>query len=176
MRLFIAVPVPEEVRLAAAGTIEALRGTGADFRWVDPRTLHLTLCFLGETPVEKRPELEASLDRAARRAPFDIVWGGLGVFPALESPRIVWIGVEQGREALQELAAGWPQPDERPWAPHLTIGRQRGRQKLEALKRALAASPPLGLRQRVERIVLYESKLTQEGPIHTELHSRPLAP
>ena len=175
MRLFIAVPVPEEVRAAASAAIEALAKTGADFRWVDPRTLHLTLCFLGETPPERLPELEAALDRAARREPFDILWGALGAFPTLESPRIVWIGVAEGRERLQELAAGWPQPDERPWAPHLTLGRQRGRLKLEALKRALAARPPLGVRQRVERIVLYESRLTKEGPVHTERRARPLA-
>ena len=175
MRLFIAVPVPEEVRRAAAAAIEALSRTGADFRWVDPGTLHLTLCFLGATPTEKIPELEAGLERAARRAPFEIVWGGLGAFPTPESPRIVWVGVSEGRSELEALAACWPQPTERPWSPHLTLGRRRGRPKLEALKRALAALPPLGVRQRVERIVLYESRLTAEGPVHAELCARDLS-
>ncbi len=175
MRLFIAVPVPEEVRQAAAATIEALKRTGADFRWVDPGTLHLTLCFLGQTPREKLPELEASLDKAARRAPFDIVWGGPGAFPDIEHPRIVWLGVAEGVEPLRALAACWPKPEGQPWTPHLTLGRRRGPAKTGALQRALAARPPLGIRQRVERIVLYESKLTQDGPIHAELHSRTLS-
>ena len=67
MRLFFGLAVSDEVGAAAAALIERLRACGAEYRWVKPKGLHLTLNFLGETPLERLPALEEVLRRAARR-------------------------------------------------------------------------------------------------------------
>ena len=79
MRLFIAVPADDLVKAAAAAAVERLRGAGGDYRWVDPRDMHTTLRFLGETPEGDLPVIEALMRRAAAATrPFELVFGGVG--------------------------------------------------------------------------------------------------
>ena len=101
-------------------------------RWVQPAGIHLTLKFLGETPVDKLPAIEAALAALARSAPpcpFTVT--GLGCFPNLSRPRVIWVGVQEptGRlarlqDAVEEAVApfGFP-PEGRGFSPHLTLGR-----------------------------------------------------
>lgn len=165
-RLFIALPVDEAVRSAAARLIAGLEKTGADYKWVEPRNLHLTLRFFGETPLERIPELEALLKSAARRPPFELVFSGLGAFPSWDEPRVVWLGVSQGDRELAELAAALGAGEEgRPFAAHLTLGRRRGRSGIEKLKEAVVAGVP-ELRQQAARIALFDSRPTSAGPVY----------
>jgi len=166
-RLFIALPVDEAVRSAAAKLIAELEKTGADYKWVAPRNLHLTLRFFGETPLERIPELEALLKAAARRPPFELVFSGLGAFSSWDDPKVVWLGVSQGARDLAELAAALGAGEEgRPFAAHLTIGRRRGRGDIEKLKEAVAAGAP-ELRQQADRIALFESRSGSHGPVYS---------
>jgi 2'-5' RNA ligase len=126
MRLFIAVAADEEVKAAAAGMVARLRGTPNGYRWVDPRDMHVTLRFLGETPEAELPEVEARMRRAAAAsASFEIVYGGVGAFDSLDDPRVVWIGLEEGLEPLGRIADLLGRDEPRPFSPHLTLGRAR---------------------------------------------------
>ena len=159
MRLFIAVAADEEVKSAAAEAVARLRRVGGNFRWVDPRDMHTTLRFLGKTPEASLPEIQELMVRAAAQiAPFEIVYGGVGAFDSFEEARVVWIGLNEGL-APMERAAGLVGRDEpRPYAPHVTLGRNRDDAAPPEFVAALKAEPVLNLRRPVTRISLYASK------------------
>ena len=135
-RAFVAIHLTDATRRAVTAEVERLRQLGPPSKpvvaWVPPANLHLTLQFLGEQPNERLAEAEAALGEAvADVPPFEIALHGLGAFPGLERPRILWVGVAggamqarglQSRVASALAARGFP-PDDRPWHPHLTIGR-----------------------------------------------------
>lgn len=174
-RLFIAIPVSDEVRQAAGSVIDRLAGTGADYKWVDPSNLHVTLSFIGAATAEETAKAEAAVRQAAHHAAFDVVFDGLGGFPSVENPHVLWLGLQEGLEKLEELAAGLPSREsERTFSPHLTLGRLRTRRGLPRLKRAIKDAPPSLLRQRVDKLVLYESRLSSKGPTYTPLLEAPL--
>lgn len=174
MRLFFGIAVSGEVGAAATALIERLRACDAEYRWSKPQGLHLTLNFLGETSPERLPALEEVLRRAAERPSFEIVFGGIGAFDSLEDPRIVWVGLEKGAEALGELAAACG-PQDRPFCPHMTLGRRRGFGQLEAMKAALRQVPPMKLVQRVDRLILFESRPSDGGSLYIPIKQAPLA-
>lgn len=159
MRLFVAVAADEEVKSAAAGTVARLRRAGGNFRWVDPRDMHTTLRWFGETPEEKLPEIrELTARAAAATAPFSIVYGGVDAFDSPEESRVVWIGLAEGKEPMEKLAGLLLRDEPRPFAPHLTLGRNRDDAAPPAFVAALKAEPVLGLRRPVTKISLYASK------------------
>jgi len=191
-RLFIAVPVPDEVsRLVEAlvGRIRAEEGEGDAsaqaaagrrpnrVRWVSLDDLHLTIRFLGPTPEERLPALrEAVTQAAARLAPFAITIADAGAFPSLARPRALWLGVTDltgGMALLADVvgneleAAGWPR-DDRPYTPHLTLARSDGvRTGPRVARRLVAAAAGLSATFGVDRLVLYESH-TGRGPARYE--------
>ena len=172
-RLFIAVPVSDDVRLWAAGLIARLRRTGADYRWVAAENLHLTLRFYGSVPEDRIPDIEAAMRTAAQRPVFDISFSGLGAFASWENPRVVWVGVGDGIAQLCELAAALGPPEEgRPFSAHLTLGRMRSRLNLDRLVEAVGAEPRPGLRQKAAGIRLYESRHTPQCSVYRVLNEQ----
>jgi 2'-5' RNA ligase len=179
-RGFVAVPLPEAIRYQAAAVIERLRGAG-EVRWTATANFHLTLKFLGDVEPRVLPDLAAGLAAVTRRAaPFDIQLGGVGAFPRVDRPQVVWIGVAAGQEALAALAAGVEcacvhagfTREERPFHAHLTLGRVKstsGTGDLPARLRSLG-DVPLGA-ARIERFDLMQSTLTPRGPIYSVVKS-----
>lgn len=175
MRLFIAVAADEETRAEAAAAVSRLKGLPGDFRWVDPRDMHVTLRFLGETPPEKLPEIETLLkDAAARAAPFELAFGALGAFDDIDEPRVVWIGVERGKSELESLARILGRDEPRPYLPHLTIGRNRRETVPREFVAALKTHPPLTLRRTVTKLSLYASKPATFGHTYDVLREAAL--
>lgn len=175
MRLFYAVAADEEVKAAAAAAVARLRRAPGDYRWVDPRDMHLTLRFLGETDPERLPEAEARMrEAAAKSRPFEIVYGGVGAFESLDDPRVVWIGLDEGLEPLSALADLLGRDEPRPFAPHLTLGRRRREPHPPEFAAALRAEPRLGLRSPVEKISLYASRPAPFGHAYEILLEAPL--
>jgi 2'-5' RNA ligase len=134
IRAFIAVPLP----LSLLEELDRLRRElekqtpPRSVRWVQSGSIHLTLKFLGDTPVERLPEFEKALASVARNAPictFSI--GGLGCFPNLHRPSVVWVGVQEStgrlaavQDAIEEVMAPFGyEPEGRGFKPHLTLGR-----------------------------------------------------
>jgi 2'-5' RNA ligase len=135
MRLFVAVFPPPEVREALHRAALALPASDG-FRLTDPRKIHLTLKFLGDVPDDGLERVGEALKTAREgREPFEVATSGFGVFPSERRARILWAGVGEGAERLRGLAgdvdgaledAGFGR-EARPYVPHLTLGRARGR-------------------------------------------------
>lgn len=159
MRLFIAVAADEEVKAAAAEAVARLRRAGGSFRWVDPRDMHTTLRWFGATEEERLPEIRALMERAAAAtAPFEVTYGSVDAFDSHEEARVVWIGLSEGKEPMEKLAGLLLREEPRPYAPHLTLGRNRDDAAPPGFIAALKAEPVLSLRRPVTKISLYASK------------------
>ena len=176
MRLFYAVAADDEVKAAAAETVERLRRAPGDYRWVDPRDMHVTLRFLGETPEADLPAVEARLrDAASRRPPFELVYGGVGAFESLDDPRVVWLGLDAGFEAMLALAELLGRDEPRPFAPHMTMGRRRREPVPPEFLAALRAEPRWSLRRPVTKLSLYASRPAPFGHAYEILLEADLA-
>lgn len=184
MRLFIAVPVPE-AHAAAGALISELRSGGADVKWVSAADVHLTLSFQGEVPADKVAILKGALAAAAAGFPsFSAELSGVGAFPSLKDPSVIWIGVAGGSDQLAALAVRMREElasrgllreteGERPFFAHLTIGRRRGLKDRHRLRKQLLAAR-FGSSVRVDRLALYQSRLSAEGPVYSILAEVPL--
>ncbi len=176
MRLFLAVFPPVEVRRAACGFIEALRRPGDGLSWVKPENLHYTLRFLGEVGEDgARRAAEAATEAAVKSRAFASALGGIGAFPDPRRAHVLWVGMSEGGEALVALARdldralarrGFGAPD-KPFSPHLTLGRVR--EPRRDWTAALAELRPVDLPARftVDRICVVESQLNPRGSIYT---------
>ena len=134
VRVFVAIPLPDEV-LGALGDVQRRFSRGIpdrSVRWVRPEGIHLTLKFLGDTPVDRLPAVEAALGAVTTNAPaFTFAVGGAGCFPNPRRPRVVWVGIDEPKGRLMRLqgaieealdSIGFP-PEGRAYQPHLTLGR-----------------------------------------------------
>lgn len=183
VRSFVAILLSEEVRAAIAAEIARLRPLAPRVSWVSPPNLHLTLKFLGELPPETFEQVKEGLAAAvAGAAPFSLHFCGLGAFPGMARPRVVWVGVEDGGQAAQALQArveaaltprGFAR-EERPYSPHLTIGRVRVPRGLAELQQAMARDARVEFgRLQVGGLSLMRSDLSPAGSRYTELAAFP---
>ena len=190
-RAFVALLLDEAIRASVGAEIERLRPLSRAVAWVPAANLHLTLRFLGEQSDEQLGEVEAALvEAAAVTAPFALTLHGIGAFPGLERPRILWVGIAdgalparavQGRVEAALERRGIPR-ERQAWHPHLTIGRvfdERAwrRDTGLPLRQALAAAA----RQTfgtlaVSHIALMRSDLSPQGARYRELASAELTP
>lgn len=186
MRLFVAVDLPDDLR-SALGRLEDRLRRGGGVRWVPPGNIHLTLRFLGEVSPDRVGEIGVLLSAAAaRHRPFTLTARGLGAFPSLRRPRVIWVGIGPPEsigplEALRgDLEDGFASlgfgREGRPFRPHLTIGRVRDRRGgrrvdpgrgLEGV--AFHASP-----FSVDAVDLMESRLEPAGATYHRLCRAPL--
>jgi 2'-5' RNA ligase len=161
-RLFLGVAMPEPVREALRAHLHLVGELPG--RVVPPESWHLTLRFLGDTPPEQRERLAAELASAPLGPSLEIAFGGLGAFPHPARARVLWLGVEEGREPLRALAHAAEQvarragfaAERRPFAPHLTLSRLRSPTELGPL---IARLPPASQPMRVDEVVLFRSVL-----------------
>jgi len=187
VRVFLAVFPPSEAQLFAARTIELLRQPGDGVSWVKPGNLHYTLRFIGEVGEDgARRVATAAREAATGLAPFEVVLGAAGAFPAARGARVLWIGLTEGAEPFRALAKrleaalekrGWDR-ERRAFEPHLTIGRVRqpGRDWSADLARAGSLDAAPAARFTVGAIACVASTLSPQGSIYRVYESAPLAP
>ncbi|MEJ7762855.1 MAG: RNA 2',3'-cyclic phosphodiesterase [Thermomicrobiales bacterium] len=197
-RLFLAVPLPAEVTALVGDLVGDLEKEGWPVRWVAPDTSHLTIAFIGEVPAEQAELLRMALPvRIAAHAPFRLRTADLGVFPNLKLPRVLWLGLYGPahrlvtlREAITGLLRELDLPhDDRPFHPHITLGRVRSGGNLmtrhlpEAIRRRFADEAERGratarapLQVPIDEIVLVRSILGRDGARHETLGRYPLVP
>lgn len=150
--------------------------------WVKPGNIHLTLKFLGEMPASKLVPVSHVCSRLAhnrRLVPFEV--SGVGCFPSRKNPRVLWVGLDKVPELLRQLHAeleqnlqqlGFP-VEEKPFSPHLTIGRLRTPHKGEWLANSLTESDFAREKIEAKEIVLMKSELHSGGSIYTPLQRFP---
>lgn len=190
-RAFVAIALDDATRAAVADEIERLRPLCGAVAWVPARNLHLTVKFLGNVPDEQLGGVTDALATVAAQVPaFDLGLRGLGGFPGMERPRILWIGIAEGglpARGLQSrvdtaLAALGIEREVRPWHPHLTVGRVFDARRWQRdagppLRAAVAESSRRAFgRLRVDRVALMRSDLLPHGARYTEIASLELCP
>jgi len=176
IRLFVALPLPEDVR----DRLTRLQGGVPGARWVAAENLHLTLRFVGEVDEGTAQDVDTALDTVTAPG-FPLALDGLGSFGKGHRAHTLWAGVERN-EALMHLQAkvesalvrGGIKPEERKFSPHVTLARLTDNSPAK-LTRMLAdngmfrAGPFMA-----DRFCLYESILGRSGPTYHELRSYPL--
>lgn len=182
MRTFIAIELPKEIKDFLSRIQERLRASGADVKWVQPENIHLTLKFLGEIDGEKLEKIIRILeDACGQKTSFPMRMAGVGAFPKIKIPRIIWVGVDKGGSEAEEIAGvleeeitklGIP-AEEKKFSAHITVGRSRSglnRQKLIQEIENLKDNFERGTCEfRVLKISLFKSTLTPKGPIYEVL-------
>jgi len=170
--MFIGIGLSPDCRRAIAGAVSPLRKKGIPVSWTPEHNLHLTLKFLGETPASRVNELAGLMAEAGR---------GIPPF-MLRMPRVLWIGIREPLELVRKLhqnmenalsGAGFPR-DERPFHPHVTVGRVRGRvapgwgETYAAVVSGVAFDTVF-----VASYGVYESRLTPSGAHYSVLREVP---
>ena len=185
IRSFIAVDLPEETRKLLEDIQRELKQCGAAVRWVKPRSIHLTLKFLGNIQPAQVEDIALAVAQEIRdQPPITLRPAGLGAFPNLRKPRVIWIGMEgevQRLNGIQARVENSLEPlgfarEKRGFRPHLTIGRVKDRRRLQPLIDAMATLdiPPFNSFD-ADEIILYKSDLRPTGAIYTKIHRMPLA-
>jgi 2'-5' RNA ligase len=184
VRLFIAIPLPPDLRLRVWEIIPA---TLPALRRVKPENLHVTLAFLGQTPDDRLSEVTAAATEAAAPiSPFTLSFDRAGRFPERGRPRVVWLGIAAGAPSVIELGAGvyaglrsrGLRFDDRPLAPHLTLARVAEDATLAQARTVGAALEGLAVPSllfEVREIAVVQSLLSPKGPRYTALATVPLA-
>ncbi len=166
MRLFVEVPLPEELKERLGKLGKEIEQEG--IRLVKPQNMHATLKFLGETPEKKLKDVEQRLHQI-KFSGFRCSLKGVGVFPNENYIRVVWVGVESNGQ-LEELAKdvigslhGYGKSE--PFSAHITIARVKKRIEIkEFLERH--ADEELGEFE-VKSFQLMQSELSREGPTYS---------
>jgi 2'-5' RNA ligase len=169
-RLFLAVDIDEATR-AQVGRISArLRDAiePAKASWVRPERMHMTLQFYGDADAALEARLRAALARPIPQAAFDVTFDRVGWFPDRGTPRVLWLGVDAGLEQLRRL-------HNEPFTPHLTLARFRDRVTRGTLA-GIARIPASAGPSRIDRVTLYESRLSPAGPTYVPLAEAMLQP
>ena len=187
-RAFIAVDLPAEIHRCldqiSAGYQEMLGDSPV--RWVPAENIHLTLKFLGDVSVASTEMLTKILETmASNHHTFEISIGGAGAFPNARRPRVLWVGVEAPPDLMsmqrsidQETARMGYASEERPFSPHLTIGRVSRNappRDIRAIGQALESKKVgfLGA-ARVKQVHLFRSDLKPGGAVYTKVFSASL--
>jgi 2'-5' RNA ligase len=180
MRLFVALDIPGKIRAQIVDYMERARGLAPEAHWACSDGLHVTLKFIGEVKDARLPEIKAAL-AAVEAAPFAVTFGKVGFFPSPKSPRVFWIGVEDG-PALPSLAAmidgathklGIAR-EERPYSPHLTLARAGSGSGAQHKLRPLIAlieseAPPQFGTMTAREFYLYQSQPQRGGSRYTKI-------
>jgi 2'-5' RNA ligase len=177
MRTFLAVDISEEIR---AGITELLNGflrTDPGIKWVDPGLMHITLFFFGEVDRQTLEKLEAITGETVQQSGrFTVSVGGLGAFPTLEAPRVIWTGVKNDTGELGDIYCGIRdrilaerlpvKTEKRDYRPHITIGRVKSRPERRLLELIEAKKEEQFGICEARGLALYQSTLTRRGPVY----------
>jgi len=183
IRSFIAIELPDEAKEGLARLRNELQRNEHGFvKWVDPGGIHLTLKFLGNIPAGQVAEITGAIGEATQGiSPFHLEISGLGAFPSVRQPRVLWVGVGGETDKLSRLqqnvdsalaALGFAR-EERPFAPHLTLARVRegtsGPERRSFSELLGSATFENKYPVEVEAVKLMRSELTRAGAIYSSL-------
>lgn len=188
IRTFIAVDLPPSVLEALGQVSSQLQEKLPDtpVRWVNYQKMHLTLKFLGDISKENIGMVEKILQsEAAKRQAMEIGIGGIGAFPKMRHPRVIWIGIEAPTD-LFDLRRGIEDGvarlgynyDKYDFTPHLTLGRISRKASARDVRKIgnVLHEYQVGFIgvARIEAVHLYRSDLSPEGAKYTRLYSADL--
>ena len=188
MRLFVAVEIGERLSKRVAEVSRELQRRAAEaaprakVTWVPPDRMHLTVRFIGEVDDERAAMVGKAFDAPLAVSPFRLGLCGVGTFPRSGTPRVVWVGVTEGRAGVlaieTEVTArltplGIPE-ENRAYSPHLTLARVREPARLRTAHLVDGLTDRQIGTVRIDTITLFQSKLSPKGPTYTPLLHIPL--
>ena len=180
LRTFIAVELERAIRDRTLALQAKLANTGVDVKWAEPENMHLTLLFLGEVEDREVVAVCRAVQKCCAEWPaFPMRVEKTGCFPNARRPRVVWVGIGDGAEDLIELHDALEEPllelgcyrrEDRPYTPHITLGRVKGDGDTEELTAALAKEANWqGGEMTVREVRVMSSELKSKGPEYTVL-------
>ena len=189
LRLFLAIDIPPRAREIITTVQNRFKDLGFKISLVRTGNIHLTLKFLGDTPLEQITNIKKRVSEAVGSiSVFKLALDGVGVFPNFKKPRILWIGLKDPHKHLKVLQEnidskmmqlGFPK-EEKKFDPHLTLARIKHAQgkikkRFEGLKQEVESVPLIDSEFfQVDSVRLIQSELTPKGSIYTTLEKFPL--
>ncbi len=188
-RLFIALRFPSEIKRECEKLMSRLRAgiqfTGAHPAWVKAESLHMTLAFLGATPLSKISDIERIMSAATQGvSPLSLTLGRLTLFPTDRNPRVIALhlrgeigGVQRVQETLSDgLTEAGFRLDQRPFRPHVTLARIKSMRGLAGLRDVVAAHQSADVGNFVAGcLTLYRSHLLPDGAEYEIIYEAPFA-
>lgn len=179
IRTFIAINMTNEIKESLGKIQTELKKAEADVKWVTPEGMHLTLKFLGNVLIGQLESIyQMVLEATSNFNQFQLSLSSVGVFPNVSSPKVVWVGVTQGKEECIQLAEridnnlnrlGFP-VETRGFTPHLTLGRVKSLRSRNELSKLIAELKTKSFGQMsVSKVEVMGSQLTPKGAIYTTL-------
>jgi 2'-5' RNA ligase len=179
-RAFIAIDLPESVKSSLSEAQEALKLYGFRVKWVRPQNIHLTLKFLGDTATADTDKIAEAMTLAAKNCPIvSLTAKGIGVFPNVRRPRIIWAGLNGQFETLVNLQQtldahladlGFAR-DTRTFKSHLTLGRVKGKIASDRMIAAIDKLKEFESKSfEANQVILFKSELRPNGAVYTKVH------
>jgi len=174
IRCFLAVDISPQIKELVLQVRHKCKGHDLPLRWVNPDGIHLTLKFLGEIDPGLVDRIADTLDRAAPlSSDFTVSFKEVGAFPHARKARVLWLGVDRGREELVALQRKIDHEldlrlkvdrEKRPFTPHLTLARMKVPGPMDQLLAAISVETEL-IRQemQVHDLRFYKSTLRPAG-------------
>ncbi len=172
MRLFIAIPVDDQIKRRMLHVRDRIDVSDARVRWCSAEQLHLTLKFIGEVEDSLVKPICDAVQRVADKTPlFEVDIGETGCFPPTGSVRVIWIGgtdsagtlCQAAQEVVDELVPLGIEKEKRTFSEHFTIGRVKFDHSRGRLRESVRAVGFDACRQAVRELVVYQSTLCQSG-------------
>jgi RNA 2',3'-cyclic 3'-phosphodiesterase len=185
MRIFIAIALPKKVRKELSALQDRLKKSNTDIKWVKPENIHLTLQFLGNVKENRLAQIIQYLVQATEKHNhFYLSVKTLRVLPKLDYPRIIWVGINDEKQACKALQKSITEnmeklgfkKDGRAFLPHITLGRVRSDNNKETLIGLIKNEKDFSIKAKisVNKITLFYSLITQQGPVYSILEEFPL--
>jgi len=179
IRTFIAIELPEAVLSHIEKVQKGIKSCGFKASWVQTKGIHLTLKFLGNIAASDAEKVgEAMSETAKAHRPISLSAKGIGVFPGIKKPRVIWVGLSGDTHPLIQMqknldenlqCLGFPKED-RPFKGHLTLARIK--ESIDAAK-LLEAMNKFGSFESekftADKIILFKSELKPSGAVYTKL-------
>ncbi len=180
MRLFIGIRLDDNARKEAYSVQRELAKKTSNIKWVEYENLHITLKFLGKVEKEDRlNQIKKVMDGLVFVLPsFNVTLAQAGCFPNKRVPRVLWVDIKDKIpllkiiDYLQEnlVSTGFVKEKRTPH-PHITIGRVNKKSKFsKCISQELDKCKVLEVQMPVDQISLFESELSQKGPIYQEIY------
>ena len=180
-RIFIGIPSGDPIKSILPKIKSTFAYKSSDMTWLPLKNIHLTLSFLGDISNNKIPALFQSLENNILSAQFQIRISRTGVFPSEKTPKILWLGLDKGKDELKILNQKIEKLimkykidyDKKPFIPHITVARiKKAFGKIDVLPFLNSVYSPIELE--VNSISIFESKLFPKGVQYTVIKTFPL--
>lgn len=179
LRLFIACKLEKSVLDKIVETQKEFQRLNLDAKWVARENIHITLKFIGIVNSDLLEKIIKKLEMVSKKnANFDLELENVGIFPKTGNPRVLWVGSTEGADKLMALSQDVEEAledfgvleEEREFTPHITLARIKSPKNKDKLIELAEQNCNLRFgKMEVKYFTLFQSQLTKQGPIYTDL-------